>query len=174
MPASYQGKTASQDEKDRTYSQSVDSNLKGVGGNMTVSTILAEKGDVMHKASTSETVGAVAKRLQELRIGVLVVVEDGAIIGIVSERDIVARIGRDAAAALDVTVGEVMTADPIVAHSGDALLRVMKVMTDGKFRHMPVVDGDTIKGLISIGDVVKFRLRELEYEALRMKQMIVG
>ena len=174
MPTSYQAPTAAQDEKDRTFSQSVDSNLKGVGSNMTVSTILADKDGTLHSAVRSDRVSDVVKRLHALRIGVLVVMESDRLVGIVSERDIVSRLGEVGASALDLTVGDLMTPDPVTCHPDDALLRTLRVMTEGKFRHLPVVRDGKLLDMISLGDVVKYRLRELEYEALRMKQMIVG
>ena len=174
MPTSYQGKSASQDDKERTFSQSADSNLKVPGANATVATILADKDGTVHSAAASDNIGDVTKRLHALRIGVLVVLSGDALTGILSERDIVSEIGAKGAAALDLTVGDLMTPNPVTCHPGDALLRTLQVMTDGKFRHLPVVEDGKLLDMISLGDVVKYRLRELEYESLRMKQMIVG
>ena len=106
MPTSYQGKSASQGDKERTFSQSADSNLKVPGANATVATILADKDGTVHSAAASDNIGDVTKRLHALRIGVLVVLSGDALTGILSERDIVSEIGARRGV-VSLTMGEV-------------------------------------------------------------------
>lgn len=175
-PTSYQGPRASEVERVRTYTQTQTSNLKRQDNHSTVADILAEKGGNVFSVAPGDTVRKAVDMLRQNRIGALAVVGEGADLrGILSERDIVATMDMDSTAWLDRTVADVMTADPITCKPSDFLLTVMRTMTDGNFRHMPVVGSDgKLAGLVSIRDVVRVRLGELEYEALRMKQMIVG
>jgi CBS domain-containing protein len=102
--------------------------------------------------------------LAEHNIGALIVSSDGTSVdGIVSERDVVRRLGSDPAV-LDLVVGEIMTADVQTCTGDDHLTDLMKVMTDLRIRHIPVVADGRLTGIISIGDVVKHRIGELEFE----------
>jgi CBS domain-containing protein len=92
--------------------------------------------------------------------------------GILSERDIVRVIGERGAGALDDDVSAVMTRKVISCKSSDTVGAIMEKMTTGKFRHLPVIEGDKIVGLISIGDVVKFRVREFEHEQEVLREYI--
>jgi len=107
---------------------------------------------------------AAVKLLSERRIGAVLVLKDQRIEGILSERDIVRVLGERGAAALDETVGAVMTRKVVTCREADTVASLMETMTAGKFRHLPVVEGDRVIGLISIGDVVKWRVREFEQE----------
>lgn len=173
-PASYQGtQAASQDEK-RTYSQSADSNLAGDDGMVTVAAVIKEKGNIVYSIARDASVRDAVSELRSRGIGVMVVTEGDTLVGILSERDVVRQLDERGAEVLNLKVSDLMTADPYTCTASMPLLSVLRRMTDGHFRHMPVVEEDKLVGLISIGDVVKARLRQLEYEALRMKQMIVG
>ena len=113
--------------------------------------------------------------LAEHRIGAVVVSEDGAeVAGILSERDVVRELGRHGPPCLAFSVERVMTAKIITCTAVDAVTDVMQKMTDGRFRHLPVMDGRRMIGLISIGDAVKARLSELSMEKDALEGMIKG
>ena len=116
-----------------------------------------------------------AEILSSRRIGAVIVSPDGKrVAGILSERDIVRELGRRGVACMADTVDAVMTAKTVGCHVTDSADQVMRVMTDGRFRHMPVMEGDQMVGLISIGDVVKARLSELAMEKDALEGMIKG
>ena len=122
-------------------------------------------------ASVTEAV----RLLAEKRIGALVVSPDGRrVAGILSERDIVRELGRRGVACLGETVDAVMTTKIVSCTPADSVHEIMQKMTDGRFRHMPVMEGSTLIGLISIGDVVKARLSELAMEKDALEGMIKG
>lgn len=123
----------------------------------------------------ASTVGEAAKLLSEKRIGTVVVSSDGAALdGILSERDIVRALGQSGPSCLDQPVSALMTAKIITCGSDERADGVLSKMTEGRFRHMPVVDGGKMIGLISIGDVVKARLSELAMEKDALEGMIMG
>ncbi|MCA8882474.1 MAG: CBS domain-containing protein [Rhodobacteraceae bacterium] len=174
-PTSYQGPRAGEGTRVRTHSQSVAAAAPGPGGHATVGDILAEKGNTVFSVAPGDMVRSALDILRENRIGALAVVGgDGDLRGILSERDVIATMELDNTAWLDRPVAEVMTANPITCDPSDVLLSILRRMTDGNFRHMPVVENGKLAGMVSIRDVVRKRLSELEYEALRLKQMIVG
>lgn len=122
-------------------------------------------------ASLSEA----ARLLAEKRIGAIIVSSDGSRpLGILSERDIVRELGKRGVGCMADRVDKVMTAKLIGCTSDDSADSVMQKMTDGRFRHMPVMQGETMVGLISIGDVVKARLSELSMEKDALEGMIKG
>ncbi|MHA6266469.1 CBS domain-containing protein [uncultured Aliiroseovarius sp.] len=115
------------------------------------------------------------KLLSEKKIGAVVVSNDGVRpAGILSERDIVAALGDVGTSCLDQTVDDLMTAKLVTCAPGDRAIQVLQTMTERRFRHMPVMDGDDMVGLVSIGDVVKARLDELSQQADALKNMIMG
>ena len=143
---------------------------------MLVSQILKSKpqGAVITIAPGASVGDAVAL-LSEKRIGAVIVSKDGmAAEGILSERDIVRELGKRGPAVLTEKVSAIMTAKLIGCASGDQTDAVLQKMTDGRFRHMPVLDGARMVGLISIGDVVKARLEELAAEKDALEGMIKG
>jgi CBS domain-containing protein len=116
-----------------------------------------------------------AEILSARRIGAIIISPDGKrVAGILSERDIVRELGRRGVACMADTVDAVMTAKTVGCHVSDSADKVMQAMTDGRFRHMPVMEGDQMVGLISIGDVVKARLSELAMEKDALEGMIKG
>lgn len=117
-----------------------------------------------------------ARKMAELRIGALVVSEDGTSpIGILSERDIVREIGRRGGGILDEPVSAIMTTRIMTCQTGDDALAVLERMTEGRFRHLPVVDDQgAMLGLVSIGDAVSGRLKELAAEKEALTGMIMG
>jgi CBS domain-containing protein len=136
---------------------------------MTVRAILDTKGRQIQSVEPEAKLSVAVKILSERKIGAVLVLRDGRIEGILSERDIVRVLGERGAAVLDETVSAVMTRKVISCRQNDTVAAIMEMMTSGKFRHLPVVEGDRVVGLISIGDIVKWRVREyeLEQEALR-------
>ena len=143
---------------------------------MLVSQILKTK--ELHDVVTvppSMSVSEAARILSEKRIGTVVVSKDGkAADGILSERDIVREIGARGAGCLTNTVETLMTVKLVTCSSKDQADEVLKKMTEGRFRHMPVVEDGTLHGLISLGDVVKARLMELAMEKDALEGMIMG
>ncbi|MFQ5784783.1 MAG: CBS domain-containing protein [Alphaproteobacteria bacterium] len=133
---------------------------------MHVSDILGEKGTDVITTGPDETVGATARLLNVKRIGVVMVCDAaGKLSGVISERDIIRAVSVHGERALDMRVREVMTADVVTCKPDDTISDVMKVMTVGRFRHLPVMEDGEIKGVVSIGDVVKHRLEETELES---------
>lgn len=140
---------------------------------MTVGAILREKGNNVVSASSDATLSEVCALLQEHRIGaVLILNGDGTIAGILSERDIVRALGRDGAAALTRPTREFMTTTVETCYEDEAITEAMTRMTKGRFRHLPVTREGKLIGVISIGDVVKWRIEQVEREAEEMRSYI--
>ena len=141
---------------------------------MKVMQILQRKGsDTIEAVSPDTTLSDVAAMLSQKRIGcVLVLNEEGKLAGIVSERDIVRVLGNSGGECLNATVRSVMTADVVTCAEEDDDNSVLQKMTDGRFRHMPVLKDGTLTGLISIGDVVKARIDSLKLENEELENMI--
>jgi len=122
-----------------------------------------------------DSVGEAIKLLSEMRVGTVVVSSDGeALDGILSERDVVRELGRRGAAVLTEPVSALMTAKITTCTEQDTADQILQMMTDGRFRHLPVMRGGKMIGLISIGDVVKARLAELSMEKDALEGMIMG
>jgi CBS domain-containing protein len=120
-------------------------------------------------------VSEAAKVLSERKIGTVIVSNDGLhALGILSERDIVRELGRRGTGCLNETVGEMMTRDIITCQKADKAISVLGKMTKGRFRHMPVVEGGQMVGIVTLGDVVKYRLEEVEMEKTALEGMIMG
>ena len=139
---------------------------------MTVRAILDSKGHHIINVGPDDKLSAAVKLLSERKIGAVLVMSGDDMEGILSERDIVRVIGARGAGALDEPVHAVMTRKVIHCKPADTVGAIMEKMTTGKFRHLPVMDGDRLVGLISIGDVVKFRLREFEHEQEALRDYI--
>jgi len=121
------------------------------------------------------TIAAAVAELAARRIGALVVSDDGRRAqGILSERDIVRELGRDGAAVMEKTVGDLMTQDLKTCAPGEDAQAILQAMTEGRFRHMPVEEDGLLIGLISLGDVVKARLSEVSMEKDALEAMISG
>ena len=141
---------------------------------MSLSEILENHSDPL-SVEPDTSIAAAAKIMADRRIGFLLILNsDGSLHGVISERDIVRRMADTPGQTLPQAVEDLMTKDVLTCAPADSMIDVLKRMTEGKFRHMPVMDGTSLVGMITVGDVVNFRLTELEYEALKMKQMIVG
>jgi CBS domain-containing protein len=143
---------------------------------MLVSQILGSKqsGDIV-SVTADATIGEAARLLSENRIGALVVRSgEGLPDGILSERDIVRELGRQGASCLEQKVSDLMTREIVHTTREERTDAVLTKMTEGRFRHMPVFDGESLAGVISIGDVVKARLSELSMEKDALEGMIKG
>jgi CBS domain-containing protein len=142
---------------------------------MAVSHILSVKGRNVFTVRPSDTVDVVAKLLGEKRIGAVVVTDNmGHIAGIVSERDVVKHIALEGAGVLKKLASDIMTSNVHTCQDGDSEQELMALMTTRRIRHLPVVKAGKLDGMISIGDVVKFRIETIEREAEDMKAYIAG
>jgi CBS domain-containing protein len=140
---------------------------------MKVSDILAAKGGNVIGIEPSASLEAAAKLLSKHRIGVVLIRGvGGRLAGILSERDIVRAVAADGPAALEQSVGQVMTRDVVTCSESDSCADIMEQMTAHKFRHLPVLRDNALVGLISIGDVVKQRVDEIERESEAMRDYI--
>lgn len=139
---------------------------------MTVAVILQGKGDDVVQVRPTDSVLDVVRLLAERRIGCVPVVDDGAVVGIFSERDLVYRVARDGPAALDATVGSVMTAPAITIPLDTPAITGLSMMTKRRIRHLPVVVDGALVGLVSIGDLVKHRIDRIESEAASLRDYI--
>jgi CBS domain-containing protein len=142
---------------------------------MTVAQILNAKGRAVITAQPGDTVLTVAQTLAAKKIGAVVIVDaQGRIGGIVSERDIVRAVALGGPRALDKPVKEFMTSSVRTCAPRDTESELMSLMTEHRVRHLPVVEGGKLGGMISIGDVVKYRIEEIEREAEEMKSYIAS
>jgi len=141
---------------------------------MTVGIILAGKGRDVVTIEPAATLAAAVNLLAEKRIGALLILgADRRVIGILSERDIVRVLAERGAAALDEPVASAMTRKVSTCNEAETIASIMERMTVGKFRHLPVVEQGRLVGLISIGDVVKHRLHEMERDSAAMRDYIL-
>jgi len=141
---------------------------------MTVGIILAGKGRDVVTIEPAATLAAAVNLLAEKRIGALLILgADRRVIGVLSERDIVRVLAERGAAALDEPVASAMTRKVSTCNEAETIASIMERMTVGKFRHLPVVEQGRLVGLISIGDVVKHRLHEMERDSAAMRDYIL-
>lgn len=143
---------------------------------MNVKQILSMKGSAdVATISPEAPIHEAAKILGEKRYGALVASHgDGEVAGILSERDIVKALGREGGGCLNKTVAQLMTVEVKTCTPNDSVLSVMESMTNGRFRHMPVLEGGRLSGILSIGDVVKARILQMEEENSQMVNMLHG
>lgn len=142
---------------------------------MRISDVLRRKGAEVVTLAPDRTVRDLLALLAEHRVGALVVSSDGARVdGIVSERDVVRRLHVDEAALLDRPVAEIMTTDVHTCSPDDPLEDVMEVMTERRIRHLPVLVDGALAGIVSIGDVVKHRIAEVQHERDQLTAYVQG
>ena len=139
---------------------------------MTVRAILDTKGHQIQSVEPDDKLSAAIKILAERKIGAVLAISKGRIEGILSERDIVRVLGERGAAALDEPVSAVMTRKVVSCKQSDTVAAIMEMMTMGKFRHLPVIEEGIVAGLISIGDIVKWRVMEYEMEQEALREYI--
>ncbi|AEF42853.1 CBS domain-containing protein [Hoyosella subflava] len=141
---------------------------------MRISDLLRNKGSNVSTANPKMTVAELIAALAEHNVGALVVVEDGRVIGIVSERDVVRKLHRSGAAVLKAPVSAIMTTDVVSCVPTDHVDSLAEIMTERRVRHMPVVVDGRLTGIVSIGDVVKSRISELESDREQLETYIAG
>lgn len=142
---------------------------------MNVETILRNKGSWVATIRPDATIEEAVEVLRRERIGALVVSDDGdSVDGVLSERDIVNALARDGADLLERTVDEVMTRSVVTCEPNDSVGELMAEMTNRRIRHLPVLKDGRLYGIVSIGDVVKNRLDEVEFEANSLRSFIAG
>jgi len=140
---------------------------------MRISDVLRSKGDQVVTVTPGESISGLLALLAEHRIGAMVVSSDGrSVDGIVSERDVVRRLHTEGPALLEHTVGDIMTSDVHTAGPTEAIDDLMRLMTDERVRHVPVVIDGALAGIVSIGDVVKYRIDELTSERDQLSRYI--
>ncbi len=140
---------------------------------MKVSQILTVKGDAVHSVKADDQIADAVKMLNDKRVGALLVLGDaGEIAGIISERDVVRGLGAEGVALLQQPISSLMTKDVVTCDMDRAVDDLMRDMTDHRIRHLPVVENGKLAGIISIGDVVKYRVNELEDESNELREYI--
>ena len=139
---------------------------------MTIASVLRGKGSAVETIESGTSLYDAVKRLGEKRIGALPVVDSGRIAGIMSERDVIYCLRDHGPDALDWPVSQVMSSPAITAESAMDVLAALALMTQRRIRHLPVVDSGELKGIVSIGDLVKYRMDRIEAEAEAMRAYI--
>ena len=139
---------------------------------MTIARVLHGKGSAVETIAGDATVYDVVRRLGEKRIGALPVVDGNAIAGIISERDVIYCLRDHGPEVLEWPVSRVMSSPAITADSETEVMAALALMTQRRIRHLPVVDGGQIRGIVSIGDLVKHRMERIEAEADAMRDYI--
>jgi CBS domain-containing protein len=139
---------------------------------MTIQAILADKGRDVATIGQEQTVAEAVAILGERRIGALPIVENGRIVGIMSERDVIYCLRDHGAQVLDWPVSKLMTAPALTVEMSTPVLAALAMMTQKRMRHLPVVSGGSICGIVSIGDLVKYRMEKIEQEAEAMRSYI--
>jgi CBS domain-containing protein len=141
---------------------------------MTIGTILTNKGHEVVSITADAAVREAVALLAEKRIGALPVVEGAKVVGVMSERDVIYCLRSDGPAILDWAVAKVMTAPAITVATDGSVLGALSQMTRRRIRHLPVVEGGRLIGIVSIGDLVKYRMDRIEDEAQAMRNYITG
>ena len=140
---------------------------------MNVEQLLSGKGHDVISVQPHRTLAEAIRTLSEKRIGAVVVMgADGALVGILSERDIIRALGELGASALESAVSRSMTSKVVTCRPQTSVDELMEIMTTGRFRHVPVVENGRVTGLVSIGDVVKHRVAAIEAESQAMRDYI--
>jgi CBS domain-containing protein len=139
-----------------------------------ISDILRYKGADVVTIAPTDTITTLLNALAEHNVGALLVVDAGGVVGVVSERDVVRRIAERGAALLDATVDQIMPSTIVSCTSADSVDSVAEMMTERRVRHMPVLDDGVLAGVVSIGDVVSSRIRQLEQDRGQLEQYISG
>jgi CBS domain-containing protein len=139
---------------------------------MTIAAVLQGKGNQVETVPADTSLFDAVRRLGEKRIGALPVVQAGRIVGIVSERDVIYCLRKHGRDALDWEVGRVMSSPAITVDFQTDVLDALALITERRIRHLPVVEGGEIRGIVSIGDLVKYRMARIEAEADAMRTYI--
>lgn len=141
---------------------------------MRIADVLKGKGSGVATVEPTATVAQLIATLADHNVGALPVVDGGGLVGIVSERDVVRQLNASGAGLLDATVADIMTSEVTTCSPDDDVADLARVMTSGRFRHLPVLDGGALAGIVSIGDLVKARIDLLESEREQLQTYIAG
>jgi CBS domain-containing protein len=141
---------------------------------MKISDILRHKGSTVVTIAPTGAVAVLLAQLTEHNVGALVVLDGDTVVGIVSERDVVRRLHERGAGLLDATVGDIMTPSVVSCRPQDSVDSVAETMTERRIRHMPVIDNGALAGIVTIGDVVSLRIRQLEQDRGQLEHYITG
>jgi CBS domain-containing protein len=141
---------------------------------MTLQAILKNKTAGFIAVGPEMSISGVVDVLADKRIGAVLVVAAGELAGILSERDIVRSLSKSGAATLDMTAAQLMTPHPTTASASISVAEAMELMTNGRFRHLPIVENGRLTGLVSIGDVVAARISQTEHEVDSLRAYVVG
>ncbi len=139
---------------------------------MTIAAILGGKGREVVSVTAHQNVAEVVKLLAARRIGAVPVMEGPNVVGIFSERDVIHALEAHGAAALSAKIGEVMTAPAFTVGPAEPVIGALSLMTRRRIRHLPVVEGGRVIGVVSIGDLVKYRIDRIEADAAAMRDYI--
>ena len=139
---------------------------------MTIASVLRDKGNTVETIAADATLYEAVQRLGEKRIGALPVIDSGRIVGIMSERDVIYSLRDHGPDVLGWKVAQAMSSPAITADSDTSVLSALALMTQRRIRHLPVVEGGQIRGIVSIGDLVKHRMERIEAEADAMRAYI--
>ncbi|GMU44311.1 MAG: CBS domain-containing protein [Xanthomonadales bacterium] len=140
-----------------------------------VSQLLSHKGSDLHTLRPEDPVIDAIRLMADKGIGAVLVMQDGKLAGILSERDYARKVILMGRSSKDTAIATIMTPVPLVTVSSSSRTKhCMRLMTDRRIRHLPVVDGDTVVGMLSIGDIVRSMIETLEAENAQMKQYIAG
>lgn len=174
-PISYQGPMADDESPEHGHSQTTESNLGFGHPGLTVAAILAAKGDYVYMTAPHTTVMEAVHEMTRLKVGALVVVDSSnEPIGIVSERDVSRSVSIKGLDIFEGPVEEIMTPKPKACSPDDKIEDILKGMAESGFRHMPVIEAGKLSGIVSVYDLARHRILEIEYESLKMKQAMVG
>ncbi|HEX4336708.1 MAG TPA: CBS domain-containing protein [Polyangiaceae bacterium] len=140
----------------------------------TVADIISVKGSTAHCVGADDTVYAAVEKMVKHNVGALLVMENDMLVGIVTERDYLRRIAVEGRTSKETRVATIMTANPTTVSSGTTIQRCMQTMTERRIRHLPVMSGRRIAGVLSIGDIVKSMLSEQASHIEQMTEYIQG
>ena len=141
---------------------------------MRISDVLRGKGAEVLTVGPSTPVADLVRQLSERNIGALPVVDDGRVVGIVSERDVVRQLHAGGAGVLQMQAADIMTTEVAICSPSDSAADLARVMTERRFRHLPVVVDGELRGIVSIGDLVKARIDQLEVERQQLQSYIAS
>ncbi|HTV96572.1 MAG TPA: CBS domain-containing protein [Steroidobacteraceae bacterium] len=140
----------------------------------TVNQLLREKGNQIFSVAPTDSVRRAIEVMATRHVGALLVMSEGSLIGIISERDYARKVILMNRSSQDTPVGDIMTAPAVTVSPADTVHHCMTLMTDGRFRHLPVVDGGRVVGILSIGDLVKAVIEEQSRQIEQLERYIAG
>jgi CBS domain-containing protein len=142
--------------------------------NTSISTLLGQKDAVLFSVAPNATIAEAAREMNRRKVGAVLVIEGGRLVGIFTERDVLTRVVATDLDPIQHAVAEVMTPNPVTITPATTVEEVLGVFTLRRFRHLPVMEGDKVTGLISIGDVSRWISEAYRHEAEQLKQYIAG